>query len=290
MAGTDYKHIRVTPNKDGFGARIDGIQDVSAMSPEQLIEVKQAFALHSVICFPDQPLSLQQQEDFTRQFGAFGVDPYIVPMEQHPNILELRREPDEKAPNFGAGWHSDWSFQPEPPAVTILHSKVTPPIGGDTLFCDCYRAYEDLSPVFQTFLDTLTAAHTAALPYGRNGLYAGETGKRSMKIIASEEAEKLFNHPLVRVHPETRRKALFVGPIYTSGIVGMAETESKAVLAFLYDHMLQDRYIYRHKWQPGMVLMWDNRCTLHYADGGYDGHLRVMHRTTVAGEKPLAAS
>ena len=278
----------MTPNADGFGAEITGMASIYAMTSDELIEVKRALARHSVIYFPDQPLTLEQQEAFTRQFGAFGVDPYIVPMEDHPNILELRREPDETAKNFGAGWHSDWSFQEEPPAATILHSKVTPPVGGATLFADCYRAYEDLSPVFRAFLDTLTASHSAALPYGPNGLYANETQKRSMKIVTSEDAEKMHNHPLVRAHPVTGRKALYVSPSYTSGIVGMAEAESQAILAFLYAHMVKDTYVYRHEWRPDMLLMWDNRCTLHYAEGGYDGHLRVMHRTTVAGEKLLA--
>ena len=108
-----------------------------------------------------------------------------------------------------------------------------------------------------------------------------------MEIIVSPEADKSLTHPLVRTHPVTGRKALYVSPVYTTGIEGLAVEESQAILAFLFKHMTQDAFVYRHRWRPGMVLMWDNRCTAHFAEGGYDGHLRVMHRTTVAGDVPV---
>jgi taurine dioxygenase len=208
-------------------------------------------------------------------------------MPGHPNVLELRREPDEKATNFGAGWHSDWSFQPSPPAATMLHSKVVPPVGGDTLFADCARAYEALTDAFKALLAPLKAVHSAARPYGSKGSFARETEKRTMQIISSVEAEKTHLHPLVRTHPVTGRKALFVRPVYTVGIEGMSEEEAGAILGFLFAHITQEAFIYRHKWSPDMLLMWDNRCTVHLAEGGYDGHLRLMHRTTVAGDPPF---
>jgi len=285
-----YEHIRVQPQPHGFGAAITGLSIAQPLPAPVLGEVKKAWAAHSVICFPDQPLTHSQLEAFTRQFGEFGVDPYIVPMEGHPHILELRREPDEKAVNFGAQWHSDWSFQEEPPAGTILHAKVTPPVGGDTLYADCYRAYEDLSDTMKRLLDGLVAIHSASLPYGKEGLFAKETEARTMKILVSEEADKTWPHPLVRVHPVTRRKALYVSPVYTLGIEGMTRGESAALLGYLYQHMVRDEYVYRHRWSPDMLTLWDNRCTVHNADGGYDGHLRVMHRTTIAGERPIGVS
>ena len=148
----DYSSIKVSAEPSGFGAVITGL-DLSRPLPAQtLAEVKDAFARHGVVNFPDQPLTLEQLEAFTLQIGPFGVDPYVKPMEGHPNVLELRREPDEKATNFGAGWHSDWSFQPEPPAATLLHGKVIPPVGGDTLYADCRRAYEALSDGFKAML------------------------------------------------------------------------------------------------------------------------------------------
>lgn len=281
------RSISVTPQATGFGAEVAGPDLSKPLSPEILAEVKAAWAAHSVVAFPDQPLSLEALEAFTQQIGAFGVDPFIAPMPGHPNVLELRREPDEKATNFGAGWHSDWSFQKQPPAATLLRSEVTPPVGGDTLFADCSRAYDALSDAMKVVLAPLRAIHSATRAYGTQGVFARETEKRTMEIIVSSEADKTLSHPLVRTHPVTGRKALFVSPTYTVGIEGMTLKESHAILGFLFAHMTQDEFIYRHKWRPGMLLMWDNRCTVHLAEGGYDGHLRVMHRTTVAGDAPV---
>lgn len=281
-----YKSIAVEPMRAGFGARITGVDLSKPLPQEQLEDVLRAWTRHSVVFFPDQPLTHPQLEAFTLQVGEFGVDPFIKPMADHPHILELKREAEEKAVNFGAAWHSDWSFQERPPAATILHSKVVPPVGGDTLFADCYRAYEALSPEMQRLLDSLTAIHSAALPYGRNGLFAMEKEKRSMQIIVGEEAEKTWPHPLVRTHPLSGRKALYVSPAYTVCIDGMTKAESDHILSFLYAHATGEQFVYRHRWSANMLTMWDNRCTLHNADGGYDGHLRLMHRTTVAGERP----
>lgn len=282
-----YRAIQVFPQESGFGAEIVGVDLSRPLAPEALSEVKAAWARHGVLSFPDQPLSLNQLEAFTLQIGRFGVDPFIAPMPGHPNVLELRREPDEKATNFGAGWHSDWSFQPQPPAATILHSEIVPPVGGDTLFADCARAYDDLSPAMKKMLAPLRAVHSAGFAYGTKGVFARETEKRTMQIIVSEEADKSLSHPLVRTHPVTGRKALYVSPVYSHGIEGFSVKESRALLGFLFEHMTGEDYVYRHKWRPTMLLMWDNRCTVHLAEGGYDGHLRVMHRTTVAGEAPV---
>jgi taurine dioxygenase len=283
---TAYRTLEVRPSDTGFGARIEGVDLSRPLPPETLAEVKAAWARHAVVSFPGQPLSLDQLEAFTLQIGPFGVDPFIAPMPGHPNVLELRREADEKATNFGAGWHSDWSFQAEPPAATILRAEVTPPVGGDTLFADCARAYEDLSDSMKALLAPLRAVHSATRAYGTKGVFAKETEARTMEIIVSPEADKSLTHPLVRTHPVTGRKALFVSPVYTVGIEGFTLKESQALLGFLFAHITQDDYVFRHRWAPGTLLMWDNRCTVHFAEGGYDGHLRVMHRTTVAGDKP----
>jgi len=285
-AESPYRTIRVSAERSGFGAEIVGPDLARPLSKDQLAEVKAAWARHAVVAFPDQPLTLDQLEAFTLQIGPFGHDPFIAPMPGHPNVLELRREPDEKATNFGAGWHSDWSFQEQPPAATLLRSEVVPPVGGDTLFCDCARAYEALSEVMKTLLAPLRAVHSATRAYGVKGVFARETAKRTLQIIVSPEADKSLAHPLVRTHPVTGRKALFISPVYTTGIAGMTEKESQAILGFLFQHMIQPEFIYRHKWREKMLLMWDNRCTMHFAEGGYDGHLRLMHRTTVAGDAP----
>ena len=287
QALAEPRSITVTPQPTGFGAEITGLDLSRPLSPETLAQVRAAWAAHSVVAFPDQPLSLEALEDFTQEIGPFGVDPFIAPMPGHPNVLELRREPDEKSTNFGAGWHSDWSFQKEPPAATLLRSQVTPPVGGDTLFADCSRAYDALSDAMKAMLAPLRAVHSATRAYGTQGVFAKETEKRTMEIIVSSEADKTLSHPLVRTHPVTGRKALFVSPVYTVGIEGMTLKEAHAILGFLFAHITQDEFIYRHKWRKDMLLMWDNRCTVHLAEGSYDGHLRVMHRTTVAGDAPV---
>src|SRR5450830_753255 len=290
MAVTSSTGITVFPRASGFGALVTGLDLSRPFTDDEKIKIGEAWAQYDVLSFPGQPLTVEQLELFTLQFGDFGIDPFIKPIQNHPHVLELRREADEKAVNFGAAWHSDWSFQEYPPAATILLSKVTPPVGGDTIFSDCYRAFEALSPKFRASLTGLSAIHSASRPYGRSGVFAIEKEKRSMEIITGEDAERTFTHPVVRTHPVSGRQALFVNPVYTLGIEGLSQEESENILSYLYAHMTQEKFIYRHKWETDMLLIWDNRCTLHNADGGYDGHLRVMHRTTVGGERPRYAA
>ena len=286
-AQSAWRTIKVTPQETGFGAEITGLDLSRPLEAATLAEVKDAWARHSVVAFPGQPLTLEELEAFTLQIGPFGDDPYVKPMAGHPNVLEVRREPDEKVTPFGGNWHSDWSFQAQPPAATILRSEIIPPVGGDTLYCDAAGAYDALPQATKDKLAPLRAVHSASRAYGPNSAYAKELHLRAMPIIVSPEADKTYVHPLVRTHPVTGRKALFVSPVYTVGIEGMAPNEADPLLADLHRHLVQDQFIYRHHWQPGMVVVWDNRCTMHNALGGYDGHRRVMHRTTVAGETPV---
>jgi taurine dioxygenase len=278
--------LKVAPNPSGFGAEVTGLDLSRPLPPKTLAGVKAAFLAHGVLWFPNQPLGHDQLEAFTLRLGPFGWDPYVAPLADRPHILEVRREPDETARVFGGGWHSDWSFQETPPSATVLHAKVVPPVGGDTLYADAVGAYEALSPAFREMLASLRAIHSAARPYGPSGFFAQEEGRKGMTILSSPEAEKRQVHPLVRRLDDGRR-ALFINPTYTLAIEGFSDGESEALLAFLFKHMLADRFIYRHSWTANMLTMWDNRRAMHNATGGYDGHLRVMHRTTVAGDKPL---
>ena len=286
-AQSAWRTIKVAPQETGFGAEITGLDLSRPLEAATLAEVKDAWARHGVVAFPGQPLTLDELEAFTLQIGPFGDDPYVKPMAGHPNVLEVRREPDEKVTPFGGNWHSDWSFQARPPAATILRSEIIPPVGGDTLYCDAARAYDALPQATKDKVAPLRAVHSASRAYGPNSAYSRELHLRAMPIIVSPEADKTYVHPLVRTHPVTGRKALFVSPVYTVGIEGMAPDEADPLLADLHQHLVQDRFIYRHHWQAGMVVIWDNRCTMHNALGGYDGHRRVMHRTTVAGETPV---
>ncbi|MEZ4333381.1 MAG: TauD/TfdA family dioxygenase [Myxococcota bacterium] len=279
--------LAIAPLAHDFGAVVRAPDLRTPPSPELAAAIHAAWARHAVLILPDQCLSPAELEAFTLAIGRFGADPFIEPMPGHPNVLELRREADETVQNFGAAWHSDWSFQPEPPAGTILHAKVVPPVGGDTLYADTTRAFEALSPTMQEMLAGLRAIHSARFAYGPRGVLARDAARRTIKVVVSEEAEKIVVHPLVRTHPVTGRRALFVNPVYTVGIEGLTPAENFTLLKFLYDHMVRDEFVLRHRWQKDMVVLWDNRCTMHFADGGYDGHLRVMHRTTLAGDRPV---
>jgi len=282
----DAVTLSIAPGAAGFGAEVTGLDLSRPLPPETLAAVKAAFLRHGVLWFPDQPLDHDQLEAFTLQFGPFGWDPYVKALDDRPHILEVRREADEKATVFGGSWHSDWSFQETPPSATILHAKVIPPVGGDTLYADGVAAYEALDAATKAELAPLRAIHSASRPYGEKGFYAGEEGRKGMTILPSAEADKTFAHPLVRTLLDGRR-AIFVNPVYTVGVEGLAPGDSAALLARLFGHMTEDRFIYRHRWRANMLTMWDNRRLMHNATGGYDGHLRVMHRTTVAGERPV---
>lgn len=278
--------MKIHARQDGFGAVVQGIDLSQPLTREVVDAIQRHEAEHGLLIFPDQCLEPEELEAFTLALGDFGLDPFIEPMKGHRNILEVRREPDEKATQFGAAWHSDWSFQAEPPAATILHSKVVPPVGGDTLYADGHRAWEALSETMKSMLEGLRAVHSASFAYGPRGVLSKDAHQRTMNIIISEEAEKTETHPLVRTHPVTGRKALFVNPVYTVAIEGLNPDENFTILKFLYDHMTKDEFVYRHRWEKDMLVMWDNRSTMHFADGGYDGHRRVMHRTTLAGDRP----
>jgi taurine dioxygenase len=206
---------------------------------------------------------------------------------ENPHILEIRREAGETAVPFGHGWHSDGSFADTPPVATLLHAKVVPPAGGDTLFADCTAAYEALPERRKADLVGLRALHSAAAYFGRDGFFAKEAGRTGMQVRTSADYERTVSHPIVRTDPVDGRKSLFISPGFTVGVEGMEEAAAHSLLAELYEHMTAARFVYRHRWAPDMLVVWDNRRTLHSATGGYDGHARVMHRTEAGQETPV---
>ena len=269
-------------------AHVSGIDLASPLTPARVAQIHAAFARHPVLVFPDQDLDPGAIERLGAALGPFGHDPYVMPLDDHAHVIEVRREARETAPIFGSLWHSDWSFQATPPSATVLYGAEVPPVGGDTLFADGYRAFEALSPVMQDLLADLRGVHSAAPSYGPQGLFARDDASRSMRIVVSAAAEATESHPIVRRHPASGRRALFVNHVYTVGIEGMRGDESRALLEFLFKHMTRPEFVYRHRWQSRTLVMWDNRCVVHYADGGYAGHRRVMYRITLAGERPCA--
>lgn len=274
------------PRPNGFGAEVAGLDLAAPMATGTASSIRQALAEHGVLWFRRQPLSHADLEAFSRSLGPFGPNPFVHALPDHPNIVEVRRDPLERTAVFGGGWHSDWSFLPEPPAMTLLHAKVVPPAGGDTLFCDTRRALESLSPAFREMLAGLKGVHSAAGPYGSEGYFAKERGRTGMTIVSGVEADGSHVHPLTPRHPVSGLRTLFASPGYTIGFEGMSDEEAGAILKFLFDHMTAERFVYRHKWEPDMLVIWDNRAVLHCATGGYDGHLRLMHRTVIAGGVP----
>tara|TARA_E500000075_G_scaffold89273_1_gene80747 strand:- start:124 stop:969 length:846 start_codon:yes stop_codon:yes gene_type:complete len=276
----------ISAHANNFAACITGIDLTQPLSAEQADELRAQWLRYQVLYFPDQPMTHTQLERFTESLGPFGHDPYITPVPGHPNILEVRHDPDEAAVPFGSSWHSDWSFQAAPPNATLLHAKVVPPIGGGTHFADGIRALETLPKTLRQAIEGKQAIHSARRPYSHEGYRAG--GKRtSMKITPNEDAWQTQDHPIIRTHPESGRQSLFLNPVYTLGIKGMDSDASSQLLQALFAHMLHPDFVYQHRWAENMLILWDNRTVMHSAQGGYSGYRRVMHRTTVAGSVPV---
>ena len=279
---------KIKNNNSSLGVEILDFDYDHIFDDARVSDLRNLWLNYSIIIFKDLKLSHQQLENFSLAFGNFGNDPYIDSIDGHDNIIEVRREADEKAPPFGASWHSDWSFQECPPSATLLHSKIIPPIGGDTFFINTHKAYADLPNDIKQKIKNLMVSHSAIRPYADDGFYALEKDKdRSMKIIPSPKAKEFFLHPLVRTHPETRKKSLFINQVYSIAIKGLNEKESNELLTTLFLHMDQQKYIYKHRWETNMLIMWDNRCVNHCAQGGYQGYKRLLHRTTLAGDRPF---
>jgi taurine dioxygenase len=247
-------------------------------------ELRAIWLENKVIAFPGQQLSDDDLERVTLAFGAFGDDPFFGHIDGHENIAAIQRNADETTPIFAEAFHSDWSFLEVPPAGTCLFGITIPPHGGNTLFADQVTAYERLSDDMRDKADKITAIHSAELGYAPTGAYgdADQDSGRSMKIIASEKAREKREHPFVRTHHETGNRALFSSAAYIQGFTDMEKADSDALLIEFYGHQTDEAFIYSHKWEKDMLVMWDNRSLLHAATGGYDGYDRLLHRTTIA--------
>jgi taurine dioxygenase len=271
----------VTVHAGPCGAEVRCLDLRAPLEAAQQAALRALWLQHLVLAFPDQHLTVPQLERFATTIGPFGSDPYFQSVPGHPHVAQVRREADETSTLFADNWHSDWSFLANPPAATLLHGDVIPPVGGDTLFANQYHAWDALPAALKATLADRQGVHSARRGYARKGRYGeGDTG-RSMAIRYDDSALATQLHPIARRHPETGRTALFVSPGYTIGIDGLPDDEAQAVLRELFDHQGRDDFVYRHAWQPGMLVMWDNRCLVHAATGGYQGHRRLLHRITV---------
>ncbi len=275
-----------------LGAEVFGVDLAQALDQATVAAIRRAWLEHLVLFFPGQKLDDAALERFTAQFGPFGVEPFVDAIATAtPHVLAVIKEADEKRKaNFGGAWHSDWSFQEQPPAATFLYALELPPYGGDTMWTNQYLAYETLSPGLRAMLDGLQAMHSARRPYGTKGTYADKSQARSMKIRTGAEAESETAHPVVRVHAETGRRALYVNQVYTIRFKDMSEPESAPLLNYLHQHSIRPDFTCRYRWSVGTLAMWDNRCTQHFAINDYDGFRRELHRTTLAGERPIGVA
>jgi taurine dioxygenase len=275
--------IDITSSGQSCGATVTGVDLSQPISADLVAELRAAWLEHHVLAFPGQHLSDDDLERYTIAFGGFGDDPFIAPIAGRKHIIAVERHADETSPLFAENWHSDWSFQARPPAGTCLYGITIPPHGGDTLFANQHKALDHMPDGLRARLEGRMAVHSAKRAYAPDGAYgAADAPKRSMDIRPSSDAEATQLHPVIRAHPETGRLGLFSCFGYIIGIEGMDETESLPLLLELYAWQGREAFHYRHKWQAGMLLMWDNRSLLHAATGGYDGYYRLLHRTTIA--------
>ena len=275
--------MRVNENlsKNGIGVEVSEFS-LSDLTAENIAFLRSKWVEYGLIVFPKLPLSHDEFKNFALSFGDFGDDPFISSLSDYPNIAEIKRSANEKATPFGGTWHSDWSFMKRPPSATLLHSKIIPPVGGNTLFANTEKAFAALPDEMKDKLRNLKVIHSAKIPYADDGFYALEKEERSMKILPSKEAKATFSHPMIKIHPETKKECLFINPVYTINIEGFSEDESQQLLWELYEHMIQDQFVYEHVWNADMLIMWDNRTVMHQATGGYDGFDRLLHRITLA--------
>lgn len=287
--GHAYQHIVVEQYAGACGAIISGIDLAQPLPDVAVAEIRRAILDHLVVFFRDQSLSPEQQVEFSHRFGPYNHVPFIEPVAGHPEVIAVAREPQEtQGFAFGSLWHSDFSFLPEPPMGSILHAIEVPPYGADTLWSNQYLAFSTLSPGLQQTLRTLRGIHSATNAYSKKmqGIHDSFAG---MRVQTSDTANEVIEHPLVRIHAETGRPALYADQQYTIGIAGWANHEAKQLLDYLYQHSVQPAFTCRWQWKVGDVAFWDNRCLQHMAMADVSGHRRLLHRTTVAGERPLGS-
>ena len=258
------------------GAEIRGVDLSRPLDERTFKEIHAALVDNGVVFFRDQHLTPGQQKDFGRRFGELHVHPAAPALlEGHPEILVIHA--DEKSRHVaGENWHSDVSCDPEPPMGSVLYMHELPPVGGDTLFASMYAAYDALSEPMKRFLEPLTAMHEGEHVYrGRYGV--DDTGR----VFPRAE------HPVIRTHPVSGRKALFVNGGFTTRIKPLTRPESDALLHFLFRHVETPEFHCRFRWQVNSVAFWDNRCVQHHAMWDYYPQRRHGHRVTIRGDKPV---
>lgn len=274
--------LRIQPSGQACGATVSGVDLSRPLRPGMVETLRAAWLEHRVLAFPGQALQPAHLEQVATAFGGIGDDPYLVTAPGQ-RVVVIERRADETTRPFGVHWHSDWSFTAQPPAGTGLYGVTVPPAGGDTRFADQHAALDAMPDRLRARIDGRMAIHSGRMAFAPDGAFGtGDLPGRSMRIRCSSRAQDTQLHPLIRAHPETGRLGLFGCFGYIVGIEGMDEAESGPLLRMLYAWQTREAFQYRHRWQAGTLVIWDNRAVIHAATGGYDGHARVMHRITIA--------
>ena len=276
----NYRHIEVRPIAGALGAEIGGVDIAQPLSAAVVSEIRQAWLDHLVIFIPGQKLSPQAQVEFARRFGEPMEYPQLKGLPECPMITPVIKLEHERV-NFGGVWHSDTTYLERPPMASMLYALETPPHGGDTLFANQYLAYESLSDRLRQALAGLVGINSSTK--------AEVTRSREDRLRAAGVESKALTgeHPVVRTHPETGRKALYVNAGHTTHFKGFTVEESAPLLDFLFRHQVKAEFTCRYRWEPGSLAFWDNRCAQHYPVNDYHGFRRIMHRVTLAGDAPV---
>jgi taurine dioxygenase len=258
------------------GAEVAGLDLSEPLAPAALATVKSALAEHGVVFFRDQSLTETQHIALARQFGDINVNRFFSHAEGYPEIALVVKEPHQTR-NIGGGWHTDHSYDQIPALGSMLYAREIPPLGGDTMFASMYAAYDALSDGLKRTLEGLRGVHSSRHVFGvKRGDLEGRIGNY-------EAATQDATHPVVIVHPDSGRKALYVNPGFTTGFDGWTQDESRPLLEYLYKHAARPEFTYRFKWRAGSLAFWDNRSTWHYALNDYQGERRLLHRITIEG-------
>jgi taurine dioxygenase len=277
MAG--YRHIEVLPIAGALGAEVRGVDLARPLHGDAVAEIRRALLENLVIFFRDQTLSPQAQLGFSARFGQPMEYPQLKGLPDCPLVTPVIKLEHERH-NFGGLWHSDTAYLQRPPMASLLYAVETPPRGGDTLFANQYLAYETLSPGLRDTLGALAGVNTSTKAA------ASKTREDRLRDSGTELKVLIAKHPVVRAHPETERKALYVNAGHTSHFDGWTEEESAPLLDYLFAHQTRPELTCRFQWKPGSLAFWDNRCTQHYPLNDYHGFRRVMHRITLGGDMP----
>lgn len=281
----NHRQFHVMPVTGALGADVEGV-DLRTLNTQGYAELRQALLTHKVLFIRNQALDISDLEQVTSHLGEFGREPYVACMKEHPHVVHVVKEADEKIPFvFGGAWHTDWTFQECPPAITLLYGHEIPPYGGDTCYADMALVYEWLSPGMQALLEPLEGIHSPERAYGLNANHNALLENMAVRY-GSDTSEETRTHPLVIRHPETAKKVLFVNPAYTLGIRGLKPDEAKPLLDYLFNLALAPAFTCRMRWRQGTLAIWDNRSTWHMPVADYHGMRREMFRTTVVGDVP----